>query len=247
MKRRLKKVSEQVIVITGASSGIGLATARRAARQGARLVLASRNREALDDLVRELQAAGCQAIRVVADVGRREDVQGLAHAAIERFGGFDTWVNNAGVSIYGPIRETTLEDQRRLFETNYWGVVNGSLVASEHLRERPGGGAIINVGSVNGLMAFGNPGYSAGKAGLLTSGRLVGEDSFQAGWIIQHRDDERDEISLYERYGHICRVFYDHPDRWREHMVHALSLAHYFNTHRVVREYQERAWTIRLY
>src|SRR5690606_31351506 len=64
------------------------------------------------------------------------------------FGGFDTWVNNAGVTIFGQIRETTLEDQRRLFETNYWGVVNGSLVAAEHLRERPGGGAIINVGSI---------------------------------------------------------------------------------------------------
>jgi glycogen phosphorylase len=69
----------------------------------------------------------------------------------------------------------------------------------------------------------------------------------QAGWIIQHRPDGKDELSLYERYGHICRVYYDHPDRWKEHMVHALSLAHYFNTHRVVQEYQERAWTVKLY
>jgi short-subunit dehydrogenase len=145
MKRRLKKVSEQVIVVTGASSGIGLATARRAARQGARLVLASRNREALDDLVRELQSAGCQAIRVVADVGRREDVQAVAHAAIERFGGFDTWVNNAGVSIYGRLDEVPVEDSRKLFETNFWGVVHGSLTAVAHLSRR--GGALVNLGS----------------------------------------------------------------------------------------------------
>jgi len=145
MKRRLKKVSEQVIVITGASSGIGLATARRAARQGARLVLASRNREALDDLVRELQAAGCQAIRVVADVGRREDVQALAQAAVERFGGFDTWVNNAGVSIYGRLDEVPVEDCRKLFDTNFWGVVHGSLAAVAHLSRR--GGALVNLGS----------------------------------------------------------------------------------------------------
>ena len=65
---------------------------------------------------------------------------------MRRFGGFDTWVNNAGVSIYGPILEQSLTDQRRLFETNYWGVVHGSMVACAHLRQR--GGALINVGSV---------------------------------------------------------------------------------------------------
>jgi NAD(P)-dependent dehydrogenase (short-subunit alcohol dehydrogenase family) len=67
---------------------------------------------------------------------------------VRLFGGFDTWVNNAGVSIYGAISATSLDDQRRLFETNYWGVVNGSLVAAEHLRKRYGGGAIVNVGSI---------------------------------------------------------------------------------------------------
>jgi len=162
MKRPLKRISEQVVVITGASSGIGLATARRAAREGAKLVLAARNAQALDELVRELERSGCQAIRVVADVGRREDVQAIAHAAIERFGGFDTWVNNAGVSIYGRLDEVPVEDYRRLFDTNFWGVVHGSLAAVAHLKQR--GGALINIGSEVSDMAIPLQGmYSASK------------------------------------------------------------------------------------
>lgn len=82
---------------------------------------------------------------VVADVGREEDVRRIGETAVKYFGGFDTWVNNAGVSIYGRVLEVSSEDHRRLFETNYWGVVYGSQVAAEHLRAR--GGAIITVGS----------------------------------------------------------------------------------------------------
>ena len=145
MNKRLKKVSEQVIVITGASSGIGLATARHAARRGAKLVLAARNAQALDELVREIEQSGGEALRIVADVGRREDVQSVAQAAIERFGGFDTWVNNAGVSIYGRLEEVPIEDFRKLFDTNFWGVVHGSLAAVAHLKHR--GGALVNLGS----------------------------------------------------------------------------------------------------
>ncbi len=69
----------------------------------------------------------------------------------------------------------------------------------------------------------------------------------QAGWTIRHRHDGQDQLSLYELYGHIIRVFYDHPGRWKEHMVHALSLASYFNTHRMVNEYLERAWSLDIY
>lgn len=146
MTIKLKKLSDQVIVITGASSGIGLVTARLAAKRGARVVLNARNEEALTDVTDEINAQGGQAIYVVGDVGNFDDVHNLANEAIRHFGGFDTWVNNAGVSIYGPILDQSLDDQRRLFETNYWGVVHGSSVACAHLRNR--GGALINVGSV---------------------------------------------------------------------------------------------------
>ena len=146
MSITLKPLQEQVIVITGASSGIGLATARAAAKKQAKLVLAARNQEALETIEQQIKNDGGQAITVVADVGRREDVQKIADTALEHFGGFDTWVNNAGVSIYGRLTDVSDEDSHRLFDTNFWGVVYGSLVAAEHLRSR--GGAIINLGSV---------------------------------------------------------------------------------------------------
>lgn len=145
MKLTLKPLPEQTIVITGASSGIGLVTARLAAQRGARLVLAARNTEAIEQLAREIRAQGGQAEAVTTDVGRPEDIRRLADRAEQRYGGFDTWVNNAGVSIYGRILDVDIEDMRQLFETNVWGVVHGSRVAAEHLKTR--GGAIINIGS----------------------------------------------------------------------------------------------------
>lgn len=146
MNFKLRNLSDQVIVITGASSGIGLVTARLAAKRGARLVLNARNEEALSQIVDEISEAGGEAIYVVGDVGSFDDVHKIGLEAIRHFGGFDTWVNNAGVSIYGAVLDQPLEDQRRLFETNYWGVVHGCMVACTHLKGR--GGALINVGSV---------------------------------------------------------------------------------------------------
>jgi short-subunit dehydrogenase len=146
MTVKLKRLADQVMVITGASSGIGLVTARMAAQRGARLVLNARNDDALRLVVDEINGAGGAAIHVVGDVGDYHDVQEVSEEAIRRFGGFDTWVNNAGVSIYGSVLDQSLHDHRRLFETNYWGVVHGSMVACAHLRKN--GGALINVGSV---------------------------------------------------------------------------------------------------
>jgi NAD(P)-dependent dehydrogenase (short-subunit alcohol dehydrogenase family) len=146
MKAKLKPVAEQVIVITGASSGIGLATAREAVRRGARVVLNSRDETDLSAAAEALRALGGEVAVVVGDIADFETAKRTADTAVREFGGFDTWLNNAGVSIYGFIRDVTLEDARRLFETNYWGVVNGSLAAFPHLRRT--GGALINVGSV---------------------------------------------------------------------------------------------------
>ena len=145
MKVKLKKLEEQVIVLTGASSGIGLTTARMAARRGARLVLSARNGEALSRVADEVNAAGGEAVYVAADITRLEEVRRIAEAAVGRFGGFDTWVNDPAVSIYGRVLEVPLEDHRRLFEVNYWGLVHGTMVAVEHLRRR--GGALIQIGS----------------------------------------------------------------------------------------------------
>jgi short-subunit dehydrogenase len=145
MPASLKPLNQQVIVITGASSGIGLATAKLAAERGAKLVLIARSAETLRNLVAQIVNGGDEAIHVVADVADREKMLGAAQEAINRFGRIDTWVNNAGVSIYGRLDEVSDADSRRLFETNFWGVVNGSLAALPQLRVH--GGALINVGS----------------------------------------------------------------------------------------------------
>jgi short-subunit dehydrogenase len=145
MNITLKPIERQVIVITGASSGIGLATAAAAGTRGARLVLAARGETVLKEIVDTLAGYGVQAVPVVADVADREQVDRIAVTAIERFGRIDTWVNNAGVTIYGRLEEIAEEDARRLFDINFWGVVNGSLAALPYLRRR--GGALVNVGS----------------------------------------------------------------------------------------------------
>jgi len=146
MAAQRKKLSEQVLVITGASSGIGLTTAKKAAERGARVVLAARDEEGLRQAVEEIRSQGGEAVHVVADVADPQEVQTIADTAIQSFGGFDTWVNNAGTSIYGRALEIPTDEAHRLFETNYWGTVNGSRVAVEHLRQK--GGVLINIGSI---------------------------------------------------------------------------------------------------
>jgi short-subunit dehydrogenase len=162
VRLHLKPLREQVLVITGASSGIGLTTARLAAQRGARLVLAARSEQALRQLEEEINTAGGEALAVIADVGKEEDVRHIADAAMTRFGGFDTWINDASVSIYGKLADVPIEEHRRLFETNFWGMVYGSLIAARELRSR--GGALINVGSTVSDRAIPLQGmYSASK------------------------------------------------------------------------------------
>ncbi|ESR23567.1 SDR family oxidoreductase [Lutibaculum baratangense] len=146
-RSRLRPIEKQVIVITGATSGIGLATARLAARRGARLVIAARNGAALREVAEDLQDKGARVHAVPTDVGDETGVERLAEAAIDTFGRIDSWVNDAGVPLYGYLDEISTEDHRRLFETNYWGVVHGSLAALRAMRSE-GRGAIINIGSV---------------------------------------------------------------------------------------------------
>jgi short-subunit dehydrogenase len=146
MALKLKRIRDQVIVITGASSGIGLTTAEMAAAEGARVVLNSRNETDLRNACQRIAARGGRAIYVVGDVADPDVTEMVANAAVSEFGGLDTWVNNAGIGMYGRLTEMPLADKRRLFDVNFWGVVYGCRAAVRHLRNR--GGAIINIGSV---------------------------------------------------------------------------------------------------
>lgn len=148
------------MVITGASSGIGLATARRAAREGASVFLISRDAECLGRRCEEIRQAQGRAEFAAADVGDESQLRAAAQTALERFGRIDSWVNVAGVGIYAPLLATPRAEHERLFRTNYWGVVNASSIAIPHLR----GGAFITVASV--AADFGAPllgAYSASK------------------------------------------------------------------------------------
>lgn len=144
MSIKLKPLDQQIIVITGATSGIGLATAQAAAKAGARLVLAARSQTDLDTVARQL--GGRNVATVVADVADPAAVRRIHDVAHAHFGGFDTWVNNAGVGMWGKLEQGKLEDFKRLYDTNFWGIVNGSLEAIRHLKQH--GGALINLGSV---------------------------------------------------------------------------------------------------
>lgn len=144
-KIKMKPISDQVIVLTGATSGIGLATAKMAAERGAKVVLCSRNEDELRALTEDIRQKGGEAAFVVADVAVYEDLIKLRDEAIKNFGRIDTWINNAGTSLFGYLMDTPLEDERKLFETNFWGTRMGCQIAVESMKET--GGTIINLGS----------------------------------------------------------------------------------------------------
>ena len=146
MAIHLKPLHEQVVLITGASSGIGRQSAIRFAKAGASVILVARNEQALQEAVEEIEKLGAEAIFATADVANFEELKAAAEKGVARFGRIDTWVNNAGVGMYTKILDTDPADDRRLFETNFWGVVNGSRIAVPYL-EKAGGGALINLGS----------------------------------------------------------------------------------------------------
>jgi short-subunit dehydrogenase len=146
MKVHLLPIHEQVVVITGASSGIGLVTAKRIAQLGGRVVLVARNEQDLNSAVEEIRRDGGRALGVVADVADPEQVERIAAEAVREFGVINTWVNNAAVGMYGRVMELPLDDMRQQMDVNYWGAVHGSMTAVRHMRTN--GGALINIGSV---------------------------------------------------------------------------------------------------
>jgi short-subunit dehydrogenase len=156
-------LKNKVIVITGASSGIGRELARQLARRKARLALAARSVSALEDARLECEAAGAEAIGIAADVARIEDCQWLVRKTVEHFGRLDVLVNNAGISMVAPFEQITdLSTFARLMEVNYLGAVHGTHFALPHLKQSRG--LIVAVSSLQGKTGFPNStAYAASK------------------------------------------------------------------------------------
>jgi NAD(P)-dependent dehydrogenase (short-subunit alcohol dehydrogenase family) len=142
-----KRMKDQVVVITGASGGIGRAAAREFASQGATVVLAARRELPLQEVAAECERLGGQAITVVTDVTDERAVRELARRAIESFGRVDVWVNNAAVSLFGRFEETPYEVYRRVLETNLFGYIHGARAVLPYFREQ-GHGVLINNASM---------------------------------------------------------------------------------------------------
>jgi NAD(P)-dependent dehydrogenase (short-subunit alcohol dehydrogenase family) len=143
----MKKLKNSVAVITGASSGIGRATALAFADAGSAVVASARREEPLDELVEECRSRGGQAEAVVADIRDPDAMEQLAREAVGRFGRIDVWVNNAAVITYGRMEEVPVEEWHGVIETNVFGTYHGIRAALPWLREQ-GAGVIVNVGSV---------------------------------------------------------------------------------------------------
>jgi NAD(P)-dependent dehydrogenase (short-subunit alcohol dehydrogenase family) len=163
---KLKPIREQVVVITGASSGIGREAALQFAQRGAKLVAAARNEQALQSLVQSIEQKGGQATYQVCDVSDFEQVKAVAAKAVREYGRINTWVNNAAIALYAPFEGTTPEEFRRVLEVNLMGQVHGAQAALPELR-RAGGGALICVSSVESQVSLPlHSAYAAAKHGI---------------------------------------------------------------------------------
>jgi NAD(P)-dependent dehydrogenase (short-subunit alcohol dehydrogenase family) len=161
-----RAVADQVVVITGGSSGIGRCTAELLAARGAKVVITARGVEPLEEVARVIRDRGGEVLAIPGDVTSKSDLAAVAAAAVERFGRIDTWVNNAGLYIQGHIQDITLEEFRRVIDVNLIGLINGTQCALEVMLPRKAG-TIVQVSSVAGPrgVPYTTP-YSAAKSAI---------------------------------------------------------------------------------
>ncbi|MDI1319417.1 MAG: SDR family NAD(P)-dependent oxidoreductase [bacterium] len=148
----MRQLSGQVIIVTGASSGIGEETARRLVRGGAKVVIAARRADPLQALARELDPTGANVLAVVGDVTSPADREKLVAATLGKFGCIDGLVNNAGYGTRGPVEVVPIDAIRKNFETNFFSLIALTQLVLPHMRGR-GDGCIVNIGSVAGKIA----------------------------------------------------------------------------------------------
>jgi NAD(P)-dependent dehydrogenase (short-subunit alcohol dehydrogenase family) len=162
MKITLKPINKQVVVITGASSGIGRETALQFAAGGAKVVAVAHGEQALQSLVRQIEQLGGEATYQVCDVADFEQVQAAARKAVSEYGRIDTWINNAAINLYATFEQTTPEEFRRIFDVNVMGQVHGCKAALPFLKQQ--GGVLICVSSVESKVSLPlNSAYASSK------------------------------------------------------------------------------------
>lgn len=164
---RLKPLNQQIVVIIGASSGIGRATAMDFAARGATVVCVARDEAGLATLVEEIRDKGGRALAVTAEAADAEQMKSVAAYAVQELGRIDTWVHLAAVSVYARFEDTLPAEFARVIEVNLLGQIHGALAALPHLR-RAGGGALICVSSVEGMVSLPfQSAYAASKHGVV--------------------------------------------------------------------------------
>lgn len=170
----------KVVAITGASSGIGAASATELARAGAAVALAARRADRIEALAQEIEAAGGSALAVPTDVSDEGQARAFVAAAVERFGGLDGLVNNAGVMLLGPVDGADTEEWRRMVDVNLLGLLYCTHAALPALRER--GGDVVNVSSVAGRHATaGAAVYNLTKFGVTAFSEALRQEVAHAG------------------------------------------------------------------
>lgn len=157
----MSKIQNKVVVITGASSGIGEATARELASKGAKLVLAARREDRLKNLQEKIKKEGGQALYKVTDVSSHEEMEELAAYALKEFGRIDVMVNNAGIMPLSPISQLKVKEWDTMIDVNIKGVLYGIAAVLPSMRERKEG-HIINVSSIAGHLVFPNSSVYSG-------------------------------------------------------------------------------------
>jgi NAD(P)-dependent dehydrogenase (short-subunit alcohol dehydrogenase family) len=163
---KLKPINQQVVVLFGASSGIGRETALRFAKRGAKVVVSARSEEGLDSLVEHIKKDGGEAFSVPADVIDFNQVKNVVDMAVKRYGRIDTWVHAAAVSLYATFEQTTPEEFKRIIETNLTGQAYGAMAALPALRQE-GRGALIHISSIEARRALPyQSAYAASKHGI---------------------------------------------------------------------------------
>lgn len=181
MRNHLENIAGATILITGASSGFGRGAALRLAAEGANVVIAARRTELIEDLAKEIAAAGGQALPVTADVSDPADVARLAAAAIGQYQHIDVWINNVGVGALGLFWDIPIEDHARLVDVNLKGVIYGAHEALRRFRAQ-GFGTLINIGSIDSEVPVAyQASYSATKAAVLSLSRALNEELRLAG------------------------------------------------------------------